>query len=46
MFVEPILSNVCGSSSLFANLEEAKIDSYFANIERVGLSNVCGTSFE
>ena len=44
--MEVILSNVCVTNGLFANLEEAKIDSYFANIERVGLSNVCGTSFE
>ena len=35
MFVEPILSNVCGTSALFPNLEQAKINSYFANIERV-----------
>ena len=35
MFVEPVLSKVCGTNGLFANLEQAKIDSYFANIERV-----------
>ena len=35
MFVEPILSNVCETNSLFSNLEQAKIDSHFTNIERV-----------
>ena len=37
MFVEPVLSNVCGTNDLFTNLEQAKIDSYFANIERVSI---------
>ena len=37
MFVEPVLSNVCGTNDLFANLEQVKIDSYFANNEGISI---------